>query len=102
MAYVVSAVWTAKPGKEDLVRDVIRQLTPLSRAEPGCRFYQPHADPAEPRVFRLFEMFVSFTHDRFIRIAICRYEKQAPASTCSIGNATRLSSQGIKRSRKFS
>ena len=40
MAYVVSAVWTAKPGKEELVRDVIRQLTPLSRAEPGCRFYQ--------------------------------------------------------------
>ena len=57
MAYVVSAVWTAKPGKEELVRDVIRQLTPLSRAEPGCRFYQPHADPAQPRVFRLFEIY---------------------------------------------
>jgi quinol monooxygenase YgiN len=57
MAYVVSAVWTAKPGKEELVRDVIRQLTPLSRAEPGCRFYQPHFDPAEPRVFRLFEIY---------------------------------------------
>ena len=57
MAYVVSAVWTAKPGKEDLVRDAIRQLSSLSRAEPGCRFYQPHADPAEPRVFRLFEVY---------------------------------------------
>jgi quinol monooxygenase YgiN len=57
MAYVVSAVWTAKPGQEDLVRDVIRQLTPLSRAEPGCRFYQPHTDPDQPRVFRLFELY---------------------------------------------
>jgi quinol monooxygenase YgiN len=57
MAYVVSAVWTAKPGKEDFVRDVICELTPLSRAEPGCRFYQPHSDPAEPRVFRLFEIY---------------------------------------------
>jgi quinol monooxygenase YgiN len=57
MAYVVSAVWTAKPGKEEFVRDVIRQLVPLSRAEPGCRYYQPHADPAEPRVFRLFEVY---------------------------------------------
>jgi quinol monooxygenase YgiN len=57
MAYVVSAVWTAKPGKEELVRDAIRQLVPLSRAEPGCRYYQPHADPAEPRVFRLFEVY---------------------------------------------
>ena len=57
MAYVVSAAWTAKPGKEEFVRDVIRQLTPLSRAEPGCRFYQAYADPAEPRVFRLFEVY---------------------------------------------
>ena len=57
MAYVVSAVWTAKPGKEELVRDVIRQLVPLSRAEPGCRFYQPYSDPAVPRVFRLFEIY---------------------------------------------
>jgi quinol monooxygenase YgiN len=57
MAYVVSAVWTAKPGQEDLVRDAIRQLVPLSRAEPGCRFYQPHTDPAQPRVFRLFELY---------------------------------------------
>jgi quinol monooxygenase YgiN len=57
VAYVVSAVWTAKPGQEELVRDVIRQLVPLSRAEPGCRLYQPHVDPVEPRVFRLFEVY---------------------------------------------
>jgi quinol monooxygenase YgiN len=57
VAYVVSAVWTAKPGQEELVRDVIRQLVPLSRAEPGCRFYQPHFDTGEPRVFRLFEVY---------------------------------------------
>lgn len=57
MAYVVSAVWTAKPGREELVRDAVRQLVPLSRAEPGCRFYQPHAEPADPRVFRLFEIY---------------------------------------------
>jgi quinol monooxygenase YgiN len=57
MAYVVSAVWTAKPGKEEFVRDVIRQLVPPSRAEPGCRFYQPHADPAKPRAIRLFEVY---------------------------------------------
>jgi quinol monooxygenase YgiN len=57
MAYVVSAVWTAKPGKEDVVRDAIRQLVPLSRAEPGCRFYMPHFDAEEPGVFRLFEVY---------------------------------------------
>jgi quinol monooxygenase YgiN len=57
MAYVVSAVWTAKPGKEELVRDAIRQLVPLSRAEPGCRYYMPHFAPEEPGVFRLFEVY---------------------------------------------
>ncbi len=57
MPYVVHAVWTAKPGREDIVRDAIRQLVPLSRAEPGCRFYQPYTDPAQPLVFRLFEIY---------------------------------------------
>jgi quinol monooxygenase YgiN len=57
MAYVVSAVWTAKPGKEEIVHDVIRRLVPLSRAEPGCRFYQPYADPARPQEFHLFEIY---------------------------------------------
>ena len=57
MAYVVSAVWTAQPGKEDVVRDAIEKLTPPSRQEPGNRFYQAFQDPAEPSVFRLFEIY---------------------------------------------
>ena len=57
MAYVVSAVWTAQPGQEDVVLDAIRQLTPPSREEPGNRFYQAFQDPAEPLVFRLFEIY---------------------------------------------
>jgi quinol monooxygenase YgiN len=57
MAYVVTAVWTAQPGQEDIVRDAILQLVPLSRAEPGCRFYQPYTDPDDPQVFRLFEVY---------------------------------------------
>ena len=57
MAYVVSAIWTAQPGQEDVVRDAIHQLTPPSREEPGNRFYQAFCDPAEPLVFRLFEIY---------------------------------------------
>ena len=57
MAYVVSAVWTAQPGKEDIVRDAIEKLTPPSRQEPGNRFYQAFQDPDEPTVFRLFEIY---------------------------------------------
>ena len=57
MAFVVSAVWTAQPGQEDVVLDAIRQLAPPSREEPGNRFYQAFQDPAEPLVFRLFEIY---------------------------------------------
>ena len=57
MAYVVSAVWTAQPGQEGVVLDAIRQLTPPSREEPGNRFYQAYQDPAEPGIFRLFEIY---------------------------------------------
>jgi quinol monooxygenase YgiN len=57
MAYVVCATWTAQPGKEDVVRDAIAKLTPPSREEPGNRFYQAYQDPAEPGIFRLFEIY---------------------------------------------
>ncbi len=57
MAYVVSATWTAEPGKEDIVLDAIEKLTPPSRQEPGNRFYQAYQDAAEPLVFRLFEIY---------------------------------------------
>jgi quinol monooxygenase YgiN len=57
MAYVVSATWVAEPGREDVVRDAIEKLTPLSRAEPGNRFYQAYQDPAEPGTFHLFEIY---------------------------------------------
>ena len=57
MAYVVSATWTAEPGQEAVVLDAIEKLTPPSREEPGNRFYQAYQDPAEPGVFRLFEIY---------------------------------------------
>ena len=57
MAYVVAATWTAKPGSEDVVLQALKELTPPSREEPGCRFYQAYRDPEEPLVFRLFEIY---------------------------------------------
>ncbi len=57
MSYVVSATWTAEPGKEDVVLDAIEKLTPLSREEDGNLFYQAYQDPTEPSVFRLFEIY---------------------------------------------
>jgi quinol monooxygenase YgiN len=57
MAYVVSATWTAQPGQEGVVLDAIEKLTPPSREEVGNRFYQAYQDPAEPGIFRLFEIY---------------------------------------------
>ena len=57
MAYVVTAIWTAQPGQEDVVRDAVEKLTPPSRDEPGTLFYQAYQDPSEPGVFRLFEIY---------------------------------------------
>jgi quinol monooxygenase YgiN len=57
MAVVLKATWTARPGSEDIVLDALTQLSPLSREEPGCRFYQAYRDPAEPRVFHIFEIY---------------------------------------------
>ena len=57
MAYVVSATWTAQPGQEGIVLDAIEKLTPRSREEPGNSFYQAFQDPAEPGIFRLFEIY---------------------------------------------
>ena len=57
MAYVVRATWTAQPGSEDVVLDVLRELAPLSRAKPGNQHYVVYQDPEHPRAFELFEVY---------------------------------------------
>jgi quinol monooxygenase YgiN len=57
MAYVVSALWRAKPGEEERVARCIEQLVEPSRAEPACRFYQPHRSSEDPRLFYLYEQY---------------------------------------------
>jgi quinol monooxygenase YgiN len=57
MAYVVCAHWRAKEGKESRLAEVIQEMTPPSRQEPGNLFYQAHrAD--DPRLFFLYEQYV--------------------------------------------
>jgi len=58
MAFVVVAKWTAKPGEEAAVAAAIEKLIEPSRAEPGNLFYQPHRDPADPRVFYFYEQYI--------------------------------------------
>jgi quinol monooxygenase YgiN len=57
MAYVVSAHWRAKDGKEERLAELIAEITPPSRAEPGNLFYQAHRSPDDPRLFYLYEQY---------------------------------------------
>ena len=58
MAYVVSAKWRAKEGKEDRLLAVIQEMTAPSRAEPGNVFYQAQRSIEDPRLFYLYEQYV--------------------------------------------
>lgn len=57
MAFVVAAIWKAKPGEEDRIVDVIKTMTPLSRAEPKNLFYQAQVSPTDPTTFFLYEQY---------------------------------------------
>src|SRR5712671_1931476 len=57
MAFVVAAIWKAKAGEEQRILDVIRTLTPLSRAEPKCLYYQAQVSPDDPTTFLLYEQY---------------------------------------------
>jgi quinol monooxygenase YgiN len=57
MAFVVAATWKAKEGEEGRVEDVIRTMTPLSRAEDANLFYQAQVSPEDPRTFFLYEQY---------------------------------------------
>ena len=57
MAYVVAARWRAKEGCEDKLAQVIAELIPLSRAEPGILFYQANRSVEDPRLFFFYEQY---------------------------------------------
>ncbi len=57
MAFVVAAVWKAKPGEEKRILDIIKTMTPLSRAEPKNLYYQAQVSPEDPGTFFLYEQY---------------------------------------------
>ena len=55
--YVVIARWRAKAGEEEAVARLFGEIVPLSRAEEGMVAYQVHRDPADARVFAIYERY---------------------------------------------
>ena len=57
MTVVLAVTWVARDGEAGAVADLLRQLMPLSRSEPGCLQYDVHCDPDDPSTFFLFERY---------------------------------------------
>jgi quinol monooxygenase YgiN len=53
----IAVTYVIKPGHEDEAIRLFDEMTPLSRAEPGCRFYQAHRSTTDPRRFFLYEQY---------------------------------------------
>jgi quinol monooxygenase YgiN len=50
---------TAKPGQEDVVRQTMERIVPLTRAEAGNMAFDLHQDADDPRTFFLYERWRS-------------------------------------------
>ena len=57
MAFVLAVTWTAKPGNEDRVREILHTLGEASRREPGVSTYTTHVDPENPCEFFIYEKY---------------------------------------------
>ncbi|MDV6271479.1 putative quinol monooxygenase [Rhodococcus globerulus] len=82
MSYVVRATWTSTADSVDVIGEVLRELAPLSRQEPGNELYVVHQEPNQPLVFHLFEVYTDEEayrahgeSDHFQRLAV---EKAIP------------------------
>lgn len=57
MTHIVIALWTAKPGEDDYVAQVLQELTPINRAEPKMISFEAHRSVEEPTRFVLLERY---------------------------------------------
>jgi (4S)-4-hydroxy-5-phosphonooxypentane-2,3-dione isomerase len=55
--FVVSAQYYAKEGKTDEILAILKQMIPISRAEPGCALYTVNRSVDDPRKLLLYEQY---------------------------------------------
>ena len=58
--FVVAARYYTQEGRDDDVAAVLREIVPISNAEPGCALYVVNRSTEDPRSFLLYEQY----HDR--------------------------------------
>lgn len=57
MTRTLYAEFTVKPGSEDRVAEMMRQLTDEVRQEPGNQLFLPYTREANPREYFVFEVY---------------------------------------------
>jgi len=57
MTKTLYAEFTVKPGSEDRVAEMMRQLTNEVRQEPGNQLFLPYIREANPREYFVFEVY---------------------------------------------
>jgi autoinducer 2-degrading protein len=57
LSYVIAATYVANEGEAEGVLAALKEMTPLTRAEPGCEEYVPHRSLEDPNVFFLYERY---------------------------------------------
>jgi quinol monooxygenase YgiN len=55
--FVVAARYYTKEGKDNEVAEILKKMTPISRAEPGCALYVVNRSTEDPRKFLLYEQY---------------------------------------------
>jgi quinol monooxygenase YgiN len=54
----LAVTYLVLPNRDGEAAQLFLKLTPASRAEPGCRFYQAHRSLTEPRRFFIYEQYL--------------------------------------------
>ncbi len=57
MAFCIAVRWTMMTGEEERVISLAQSMLAPSNAEPGCRAYVLHRDPADPSALFLYEQY---------------------------------------------
>ncbi len=55
----LAVTYIIQPGHEEEAIEMLRKLTPLTRAEPGNLYYLAHRSPTDPRRFFLYEQYTN-------------------------------------------
>jgi quinol monooxygenase YgiN len=58
MTCVLAVTWLARPGEEELIRQILRTMVEATNQEPGCVQYEANCSVEDPLRFFLYEVYL--------------------------------------------